>query len=82
MLKSTTAAMAAILGGADSVTVDPETYDHPMQRRVARNVGILLREESRFAKVADPLVGAYFIDHLTQDLAARIGSAVASRLRE
>lgn len=81
MLKATTAAMAAILGGADSVTVDPETHDNPMQRRVARNVGILLREESRFAKVADPLAGAYFIDHLTEDLASRIGSAVASRLR-
>jgi methylmalonyl-CoA mutase len=81
MLKATTAAMAAILGGADSVTVDPETHDHPMQRRIARNVGILLREESRFAKVADPLAGAYFIDHLTNDLASKIGSAVASRLR-
>lgn len=81
MIKATTAAMAAILGGADSVTVDPETHDHPMQRRVARNVGILLRGESRFAKVADPLAGAYFIDHLTNDLASKIGSAVASRFR-
>lgn len=81
MLKATTATMAAILGGADSVTVDPEAHDQPMQRRVARNVAILLREESRFAKVADPLAGAYFVDHLTHDLSERIWSAVSSRLR-
>lgn len=72
LLKATTAAMSAILGGADSITIDPETTDHAMKRRVARNVAILLREESRFAKVADPLAGAYFIDSLTQQLSGRI----------
>jgi methylmalonyl-CoA mutase len=81
MLKATTAAMAAILGGADSLTVDPESPEQPMQRRVARNVSILLREESRFAKVADPLAGAYFVDRLTHDLAEKIEAAIQLRVR-
>lgn len=81
MLKATTATLAAILGGADSVTVDPESPEQPMQRRVARNVAILLREESRLAKVADPLAGAYFVDRLTQDIAERLETAIQLRLR-
>lgn len=80
MLKATTAAMSALLGGADSLTVDPESPDQPMQRRVARNVAILLREESRFAKVADPLAGSYFVDRLTSDLAEKIETAIRQRV--
>lgn len=68
MLKSTTAAMSAILGGCDMLTVDPENGDHAMMARVARNVSNILREESYFSKVADPVAGAYFIEDLTQQL--------------
>lgn len=68
MLKSTSAAMSAILGGADALTVDPEDSSDATQRRVARNVAILMREESRMSKVADPLAGCYFIDDLTQQV--------------
>ena len=68
MLKGTTAAMSAILGGCDTLTVDPENADHTMMARVARNVSNILREESYFSKVADPVAGAYFIEDLTQQL--------------
>jgi methylmalonyl-CoA mutase len=81
MLKATTAAMAAILGGADAITIDPEDNSQSLQRRAARNVAILLREESRFAKVADPLAGAYFIDHLTNDITEKTWAKVTSQLR-
>ena len=80
LLKATTAAMAGILGGADALTIDPEAHDQLMQRRVARNVAILLREESRFAKVADPLAGAYFIDHLTEAISGKIWLSMNDRL--
>ncbi len=73
MLKSTTAAMAAILGGCDALTIEPEDPDQPMMARVARNVSNVLREESFFSKVADPLAGSYFIEDLTNQLAERRG---------
>jgi methylmalonyl-CoA mutase len=38
MLKGTTAAMAAVLGGCDALTVEPEDPAHPMMSRVALNV--------------------------------------------
>ncbi len=78
MLKSTSAAMSAVLGGADALTIDPEDASDAMQRRVARNVAILLREESRLAKVADPLAGCYFIDDLTQQVSDLILNGLKS----
>lgn len=68
MLKGTTAAMSAILGGCDTLTVDPEDGDHTTMARIARNVSNILREESYFSKVADPVAGVYFIEDLTQQL--------------
>lgn len=69
MLKSTTAAMAAILGGCDLLTVDSENNDQMMTSRIARNVSNILREESFLSKVADPTAGSYFIEDLTQQIA-------------
>lgn len=69
MLKATTAAMAAILGGCDLLTVDAENNDQMMMSRIARNVSNILREESFLSKVADPTAGSYFIEDLTQQIA-------------
>ncbi len=69
MLKSTTAAMASILGGCDALTIDPENNEQPMPLRVARNVSNILREESFFSKVADPVAGSYFVEDLTRQIA-------------
>ena len=68
MLKSTSASMAAILGGCDALTIEPEDSSSAMMARAARNVSNVLREESRFSKVADPLAGSYFIEDLTLQL--------------
>jgi methylmalonyl-CoA mutase len=70
MLKSTTAAMAAILGGCNVLTVEPEDPQNPMMERVAQNVSQLLREEAYFSKVADPVAGSYFMEDLTHQLSA------------
>jgi methylmalonyl-CoA mutase len=69
MLKGTFAAMGGILGGCDSLTIysDP----HPTASRWARNVCILLREESFFQRVADPLAGAFALESITDQLAAK-----------
>jgi methylmalonyl-CoA mutase len=73
MLRTTVAAFAAGVGGADSVTVLP--FDTPLgqsdgfARRIARNVSHLLMDESHVHEVADPAGGAYAVEKLTDDLA-------------
>jgi len=79
MIRATTTAMAAILGGCDALTIDAESHQE-MPQRIARNVAILLREESRFAKVADPLAGSYFVDDLAGQLASKAWSILEPQL--
>ena len=73
MLRTTVAALAAGVGGADAVTVLP--FDSPLGtpdvlgRRVARNTSHLLIDESHVGTVADPAGGAYAVEKLTDDLA-------------
>jgi len=71
MLKSTTAAMAAVIGGCNALSVLPENEQDDRLVRIARNVSILLKEESRFDKVADPLAGSFYLESLTCQLAEK-----------
>jgi methylmalonyl-CoA mutase len=85
MLRTTVAAFAAGVGGADSVTVIP--FDSPLGRpdafgrRIARNTSHLLIDEAHVAHVADPAGGAYAVERLTDDL-ARSGWDVLGRIEE
>jgi methylmalonyl-CoA mutase len=74
MIKAATATMAAIAGGCDSVTVEPENPDNEMENRIARNVSSILREESHFSKVADPLTGSFYLEALTDQLSQKAWS--------
>ncbi len=73
MLRTSTQLFAAILGGADLVT--PRTFDEALTtqsalgRRVARNTGLVLREESFLGKVSDPAGGSYYFEAVTDSLA-------------
>jgi len=73
MLRVTTQVFAAVLGGADLVT--PASFDQALGtpsalgRRVARNTGLVLREESHLGRVLDPVGGAYYFETLTDTLA-------------
>ncbi len=73
MLRTTVAAFAAGVGGADAVTVLP--FDTPLGqpdafgRRIARNVSHLLMDESHVHEVADPAGGSFAVEKLTDDLA-------------
>ncbi|WP_375464449.1 methylmalonyl-CoA mutase subunit beta [uncultured Methylobacterium sp.] len=73
MLRTTMAATAAGLGGADAITVLPYTQalglPDAFARRVARNSQIMLIEESNLARVADPAAGAGGFESLTEALA-------------
>ncbi len=75
ILRVTTAAFAAGVGGADEVTAYPFTdalgLPTPFARRVARNTQHVLIEECRLGHVADPAGGAWFVEKLTRDLAQK-----------
>lgn len=72
MLRNTSESMSAILGGCDALLLHP--HDMYLQeptffsRRIALHTANILREESYFEKVADPAAGAYYIEHLTDEL--------------
>ncbi|OKI32346.1 methylmalonyl-CoA mutase family protein [Streptomyces sp. TSRI0281] len=74
MLRTTLAALAAGVGGADAVTVLP--FDHTLglpdafARRIARNTSTILMEESHLARVIDPAGGSWYVERLTDELAA------------
>ena len=74
MLRSTVAAFAAGIGGARSVTVRPfdSALGRPDEfgRRTARNLQLLLLEESRLSAVIDPAGGSWYVEDLTSRLAA------------
>ena len=85
MLRTTVAAFAAGVGGADAVTVLPfdSTLGVPdaFGRRIARNTSSLLISESHVARVADPAGGAYAVEKLTDDL-ARAAWEIFGRLED
>jgi methylmalonyl-CoA mutase len=74
LLRSTLAAFAAGVGGADAVTVHP--FDAALGvpeafgRRLARNTSTLLLAESHVGAALDPAGGAPAVEALTAELAA------------
>ena len=85
MLRTTVAAFAAGVGGADAVSVLP--FDaaigvpEVLGRRVARNTQALLLDESHIAAVIDPAGGSFYVESLTESL-AEAGWAVFQALEE
>src|SRR5690606_14042641 len=73
LLRTQTEAMSGVLGGADSITVNPfnSAYEKPTEfsERIARNQQILLKEEAHFDKTVDPAAGSYYIETLTDNIA-------------
>lgn len=75
MLRTTTEAMSAVIGGANSLTVLPynEGFEKPTEfgARMARNQQHILKEESYLNKVADISTGSYYIEALTESIAEK-----------
>jgi len=83
MLRTTVAAFGAGVGGADTVRVLP--FDVAISggfpgvtaefaRRIARNTQLLLLEESHIGRVLDPAGGSWYVEDLTETLAAQAWS--------
>jgi len=74
IVRSTIAALAAAVGGADAVTVLPFSaalgLPDAFARRIARNTQTILIEEANIHRVADPAAGSGAIEALTDALGA------------
>jgi methylmalonyl-CoA mutase len=73
LLRATTEAMSAILGGADSILVIPcdfhSSHPSPDALRWSRNIPHILREECGLDALTDPARGSWYIETLTRQLA-------------
>lgn len=83
MLRTTLAAFGAGVGGADTLQVLPFDVAIPggypgigasFSRRIARNTQLLLLEESHIGRVLDPAGGSWYVEDLTETLAAQAWS--------
>jgi len=74
VMRVTTQAMAAALGGTQSLHTN--SFDEALalptdfSAGIARNTQLVLQEESGITDVVDPLAGSYYVEKLTADLAA------------
>lgn len=80
LLRQTTEAMSAVLGGVEKLVVQPydwhtTTPNTAFTRRMATNISLLLKEESYLDKVADPAGGSYALDNLTDAITERAWSS-------
>jgi methylmalonyl-CoA mutase len=65
LLRVTTEAMSAVIGGCDTLAVEPFGFSPHLALGVQR----VLREEAHLDAVADPGAGSYYIEALTDALA-------------
>lgn len=72
VLRTTTEAMSAVTGGTNAMVVRPFDKSFKKQNkfsdRLARNIQIILKEESYFDKIVDPASGSYYIENITDSL--------------
>ena len=71
ILRNTTAAMSAVLGGCDSLIItshDKLIGESPFGKRIARNINHILQHESYFTEIKDAAKGSYYIEYLTYQL--------------
>ncbi|MBA9075548.1 methylmalonyl-CoA mutase family protein [Rufibacter quisquiliarum] len=75
LLRHTTEMMSAVIGGVDSVEVEPfdSTFreENAFSERIARNIPILLKEEAYLDQAIDPAAGSYYLEYLTKEIAEK-----------
>jgi methylmalonyl-CoA mutase len=75
MLRTTTEAFSAVIGGVDSLETSP--FDVNIQpsddfsRRIARNTQLILQGECNLCSPADPVGGSWYVESLTQEVAEK-----------
>ena len=75
LLRTTTEAASAAIGGADVVAVHPfddaARTPNEFSYRLARSVQLILRHEAHLDKVVDPAAGSFYVEVLTDVIARR-----------
>lgn len=69
LLRAGNATFSAVLGATDAHTVHPHDFltgPTAVSRRIARNVQLVIKEESHVSHVLDASAGSYFIETLTK----------------
>ncbi|GHV35779.1 methylmalonyl-CoA mutase [Synergistales bacterium] len=80
LLRNTTEAFSAVLGGVDGLTVVP--FDEAVRcgdefsRRVARNSQIMLQNEYHLLQPIDPAGGSWYLESLTDELSRHIWAEI------
>ncbi|HWQ52709.1 MAG TPA: methylmalonyl-CoA mutase subunit beta [Bryobacteraceae bacterium] len=73
VLRGTTEAMSAAMGGCDSLSVSPfdvtYSYSDDTSRRLARNTQLILKHEAWLDRATDPAGGSYYTEVLTDSVA-------------
>lgn len=72
MLRGTKEAMSAAIAGYENISILPfdTTYtdNNEFGGRIARNIQLIIQEESFLNNVVDPASGSYYLEHLTEQL--------------
>ena len=71
LLRAGNEAFSAVLGGTDILTVHPHdvvSNVSPAAIRIARNIQLIIKEETFVQYVLDPAGGSFFIDTLTNEI--------------
>ncbi|MDR2511639.1 MAG: methylmalonyl-CoA mutase family protein [Bacteroidales bacterium] len=73
VLRTTTEAMSAVIGGVDALKIG--SFDeffkakNEFSSRIAENQHHILKEESHLDEVIDPAAGSYYIESITEEIA-------------
>ncbi|MCL1842084.1 MAG: methylmalonyl-CoA mutase family protein [Propionibacteriaceae bacterium] len=80
LLRVTVGAFASAVGGAELVSTLPHdtAYGLPtvFSRRIARNIQLVAAEEAHVGAVKDPAGGAWYVEHLTEQMAQKAWALV------
>ncbi|PZX46463.1 methylmalonyl-CoA mutase family protein [Algoriphagus chordae] len=78
LIRQTYEAMAGILGGSNSLWVKPAEGKNAsiLEKRIARNVSTILKEESYLDKVMDPAAGSYYLETLQGEIEKSVITAL------
>ncbi len=75
MIRQTTQALSAVIGGADSLGlvahVAVAERSQGFQERIARNVQLILQHESHLDRITDPSAGSWYLETITAQLAEK-----------
>ncbi|SHO65229.1 methylmalonyl-CoA mutase family protein [Algoriphagus zhangzhouensis] len=80
LIRQTYEAMASVLGGSNSIWVIPTVGENSntLEKRIAKNVSLILKEESYLDKVVDPSSGSYYLGSLESEICGIVQSNIVN----